>query len=243
MRRPTDPERPELAALPLRQRKYARTKHGLLQAALARLRHTSLDAINAKDLCADVGISEASFFNYFPRKPDLLVYFIQLWSIEVTARARAVLAERGAIAAIEEVFRHTAEQARSNPKVFPEIIGYQARTTEPPTLGEITLAERLLAFPGQPGIEDAPAGGIQTVFPPLVHAAVAAGELPAHTDEQQAFVALASVFFGVPMLVRHAPAAMADTFRYQLSLVWTGLRGVALPGRSSRRSKPRRRKS
>jgi len=243
MPRATHSDSPAFSALPLRQRKYARTKYGLLQAALARLDHTSLDAINVKDLCADVGISEASFFNYFPRKTDLLVYFIQLWSIDVAARASSVRDERGAVAAIEEVFRHTAEQAQEHPQIFPELIGYQARAVEPPALAEITAAERLLAFPDRPGVEEAPAGGVESVFPPLVRAAVAAKELPAHTDERQVFVALVSVFFGAPLIERRVPASLAGTFRFQLSLLWAGLRSAPPPARASRRKKTRRKKS
>jgi hypothetical protein len=67
---------------PLRQRKYARTKLALMNAALERLKDKSLEEISVRELCEEAEVSEATFFNYFPSKTDLLVYFVQLWTIE-----------------------------------------------------------------------------------------------------------------------------------------------------------------
>ena len=74
-------------ALPLRQRKFARTKLALLDATLESLRSRSLDEVRVADLCAAADISPASFFNYFPQKADVLVYHVQLWSLEIAWHA------------------------------------------------------------------------------------------------------------------------------------------------------------
>ena len=67
----------------LRERKFARTRLKLAQALVKRLQQASLEEIVVRDLCDDVEISEATFFNYFPRKLDLLDYYTQLWMLEL----------------------------------------------------------------------------------------------------------------------------------------------------------------
>ena len=53
---------------PLRERKYAATKAALLDAVLARLHDQTLDSISVKEVCREVPVSEATFFNYFTSK-------------------------------------------------------------------------------------------------------------------------------------------------------------------------------
>jgi AcrR family transcriptional regulator len=222
------------SALPLRARKYAQTKIGLLRAAIAALAERPLDLVPVKDLCAAVSISEASFFNYFPRKSDLLVYFVQLWSVEMAWHARRLAREKGGLAAIEGIFAVTARRIADHPAVMGEIIAHQARMSEAPELGEITLAERLLAYPDLDGIADVPAAGLDAIVPPLLEQAVASGELPRHVDRSAALLAIASIFFGVPIVFRRLDvAAIEPMYREQLRLVWAGLR--ALPRKGARR--------
>ena len=133
--------------LPLRQRKLARTRLALLGALTAQLETQTYEAVRIKDLCAAADISEASFFNYFERKEDLLVYFVQIWSLSVGWHAQRVLAERGALAAIEDVFCRTAADIAAHPRVMAEVIAFQARMEGAPAVRDPALAERLCAYP------------------------------------------------------------------------------------------------
>lgn len=213
-----------LQDLPLRQRKQAQTRLALLHAVLARLDGTrTLEDINVRELCAEASISEASFFNYFPKKTDLLEYFIRLWSLELAWRVRHELADKTAREAIEAIFTSTARQSGEHPGVMAEIIAFQARQTEPEGM-ELELADRLAAYPDRPGIEDVPAIGLDGLLPQLIARAIDRGELPASTDRTAALLALTSVFFGVPLILqRQAPALIEPVYRQQLALVWAGL--------------------
>ena len=213
------------AALPLRQRKFARTKLGLLNAAVDALRTRSLEAVAVQELAEAVGISQASFFNYFPHKPDLLAYYIQLWSIEMTWYGRQFAEARGGLAAIEEIFAMTAARTAENPAPMGEIIAGQARMTTLPPFVEISVAERLLAFPDLDGVEDLTGEGLDTLLPPLIDRAIRAGELPRRTDRQGVLLSLASIFLGAPVVLRRAPAgALGEAYHLQLQLLWAGLR-------------------
>lgn len=215
--------------LPLRERKFAQTKLGLLRAAVSELREHPLEEISVRDLCAAVGVSEASFFNYFPRKADLLAYFVRIWALEMTWHARRVVEERGALAAIEDVFARTAREIARHPALMAEIVAFQARLEAPPGPAELSAAERLLAFPDLEGIEDVPAGHLGTLLPWLIDRAIEGGELPAEVDRTLVLATLATVFFGLPVVMRHVdPGRVEPLYRAELEVVWAGLRARAV---------------
>ncbi len=216
---------PTLDDLPLRPRKFALTKVGLLNAAIERLDDCSLEELQVRELCRAVDISEASFFNYFPKKTDLLVYFVQLWTLDVAWHA--LLSEprpSSSREALERIFEFSGKQAAEHPGVMAEVLAAQARLTEPPAQGELTLAERLAAFPDRPGIETLEARGLDSLFPELLAQAVKRGELPKKTDVRAAFLGLTAIFFGVPTVLRRIdPRAVAGAYREQLAIYWAGL--------------------
>jgi AcrR family transcriptional regulator len=220
---------PRFEDQPLRQRKLARTRLALLDALTAQLETQTYEAVRVKDLCAAADISEASFFNYFERKEDLLVYFIQIWCLSVGWHAQRALAERGALVAVREVFSRTAADISAHPRVMSEVIAFQARMEVAPTLRDPTLAERLGAFPDLAGIEALPARGLEVVLPGLLAAAKSRGELPADADLEFLFLNLATLFFGTPVVLRSRdPGAIGAVWQAQLDQLFRAA-GAALP--------------
>ena len=67
----------------LREKKFARTRLALAQATTNHLEAAAFETLSVKALCERVQISEATFFNYFPRKDDLIVYLDHLWTLEL----------------------------------------------------------------------------------------------------------------------------------------------------------------
>lgn len=224
--------------LPLRPRKFALTKVGLVNAAVERLDGCTLEELQVRELCSAVGISEASFFNYFPKKSDLLVSFVQLWTIDVAWHALMQLpAPATAREAIERIFRFTGDQAALHPGVMAEVLAAQARMVEPPRIEEVTLAERLAAFPGRSGIETVPARGLDSLLPELLSRAVKQKELPSGTDTRAAFLGLTAIFFGVPAVLRRIdPRLITPAYLQQLAIYWRGLAGssASSPRRKAR---------
>ncbi|MCA9613736.1 MAG: TetR/AcrR family transcriptional regulator [Sandaracinus sp.] len=204
----------------LRERKQARTKLALLDAFVEALGERSLEAIAVRDLCATVPVSEATFFNYFRGKADLVTYFVQLWSLDHAWHARRTLEREGALAAIGEIFARTAETVREHPRVLAEVIAAQARLEGPPEVHEIGLAERRERFAELDGIEELPARGLDSLLPWLLDEAIARGELRPDAPRDLLFLTLAAVFFGTPVaLLRGSPAAVGDAWRAQLALL------------------------
>ena len=211
-------------ALPLRQRKFARTKLALLDATLESLRSRSLDEVRVADLCAAADISPASFFNYFPQKADVLVYHVQLWSLEIAWHAERLARKRGGLAAIEEVFALTAREVVRNPEAMAEIIAAQARMQSPPAMADVTDAERLLAFPELDGIELVRIQDLESILTPFIARAIEADELPSRIFRRMVASGLMALFFGMPIVLRRAgPKGLEAAYRRQLKIFWAGL--------------------
>jgi AcrR family transcriptional regulator len=211
----------------LRERKYAQTKIRLMKAAVQRLNQTSFESLSVKDLCDTVPVSEATFFNYFPRKSDLLAYIGQLWTLEVSWQGQQVVRQTSGLPAIQAVFDRTAQRIQAQPRLMGELIAWQARLREKPELAPITLAERQLAFPNLEGIEETPGTGLETLLAANVQKAIDAGDLPGNTPINTVMVALLSIYYGVPLALRLAnPAAISNMYRQQLLLLWAGLRAA-----------------
>ncbi|MHC5065163.1 MAG: TetR/AcrR family transcriptional regulator [Planctomycetota bacterium] len=206
--------------LPLRARKAAQTKADLFLACQEALRESSFQYIRVADLCAEVGISEPTFFKYYEKKSDLLVYCIMLWGIEIHWNLRRMAKDHSARACCEWLFADMASRGRKHPRLVAEILGRQARRETPPKFLQVSMAERLLHFPRHPGIEDCPAEGVVGIFGSLIDRALQNGELPKKTDPDALRVSLISILWGVAILyVSQNPRKIAPEYRRQLAMV------------------------
>ncbi len=223
---------PRLRKIPLRVRKHAQTRVALLQALLQELRDKPLDAVAVRDLCDHAEVSEATFFNYFSRKTELLGYLRDVWALELVWWGRRVAEDQPGLKAVEAVYDKLAEQSQQHPGAMMEILALHAQSREKPEPADIPLAERLIAFPEHEGIEDVASGGVESVLVPNLEQAMQKKELPANTPLPLVMMSLAGIFYGVPMALLPAQAAhLPSAYRQQLSLLWSGLRAAARGGR------------
>jgi len=220
--------------IPLRERKQARTRLALLDAAIERMREKALADITVEEICQKVEVSKGTFFRYFPHKTDLILYYIRLWSIEVTWHATRAAGGSPGLAMIEEVFGWTAAVFEDHPRLFAELVALRAFEPQKFTrLAQndqimVSQAERLLRFPDLDGIESIPEGTFQRIFRHNLQAAVVKGELPDSIDIADVVLSLACIFYGVPlMLADRAPKNLPATYSHQVRLLWTGLRASA----------------
>lgn len=210
--------------LPLREQKHARTRQMLLDALVERLSERSLSEIAVSELAAAANISDATFFNHFQNKDALLTFFIQVWSVEIAAYAQRIETEHeSAIEGITALFDHTAATISLHPNVMLEIISLQARMPAALVPPEVPRADRLLRLPTVASALELPEAGLGAILPVFLSRAVARGELAARVDVPALTLALASIFFGVPLLLgRKQPDAIGPMYRAQLALVWAG---------------------
>ena len=212
----------------LRERKFAKTRLALAEAASHHLEAAPLESLSVKSLCERVQISEATFFNYFPKKEDLVIYLDRLWTLELNWYGQQAMQQHQGLAVIESLFRYTSIQIQKKPGLMGEIIAHEARSRQRQQGPEITLAERLLAFSDLDGIVSSPDDSLEGLLRDSLQAAIEQGELPENTAISAAMVGLVSIFYGVPLALQHSnPAAIAAMYRQQLQLLWNGLRVTA----------------
>ena len=218
----------ELAKPSLRERKFARTRLALAEAVTHHLEVAPFEHLSVKALCERVQISEATFFNYFPRKEDLVVYLDRLWTLELNWYGRQATEQQRGLAVIEALFRYTSIQIQKKPGLMGEVIAHEARTRDHSAGPEITPAERMIAFGDLKGIELLPDDSLENLLRSSLQSSIDLGELPENTAIAAAMVALVSIFYGVPLAMQHSnPAAIGAMYRQQLALLWAGLRTVS----------------
>jgi len=176
--------------LSLREKKYATQKLKILDAFDEKLKAKSLAEISVKEIAQELNISEMTFFNYFGSKKEVLIYFIELWSLEM----QMDIEDYEPIDAIYRIFEKTAETIEKNPNLFMEIVASMALQGFANKDISIGKAERIMRFG-----EDIPykEGGFPDIVQPLL-------QRVGISKEQEIFVytALFNTCFATPLLMR-----------------------------------------
>ena len=208
----------------LREKKAAHIKLGLLKSASKRMLDKSLSEISVKELCDDVMISEGTFFNYFHKKTDLLIYYGQLWSVEVSWKVTHEFNFSMQFEYINEIFNLTSKKFLQGFKIMKEIIALFAVSQPNWETIKLTKAELVQAFPNFVGIDKVEPLPFYETFRPFLSQAVKNGELPQNSDLKIIELGLWSIFFGVPLFI---PIEKVDMISYlykiQLNIFWGGL--------------------
>ncbi len=212
----------------LRQRKFARTRLNLARVLADALGEQSFDEVSVKQLCHSAEVSEATFFNYFPRKQDLLSYLVHLWVLELGWHVRKAERELRGLSVVDALFAEVARTCESRPGVLAEMLAWIARGGSLNGELEISELEKQLAFPELEGIEAIPVKGIDAWLLPPLEASVSSGDLPENTVLPLILTSLLSLLFGVPLtLLSSDPARIATVYRQQLALVLAGIRAAS----------------
>lgn len=82
-----------------RERKKEETKERIFKAALKLFKTKGFEATTVDDIAAKADVAKGTFFNYFPRKEEVLGHLGTIWIEEAEQRAEAILREPGAAGA------------------------------------------------------------------------------------------------------------------------------------------------
>ena len=205
-------------AITKREIKTAQNKQAILNGLLARMHNEPFDRIKISDLCNDATVSQASFYNYFPQKTDILIYYIQLWTVEMHWQISAKKNLTG-LKAIEELFNDTAKVCAAQPQLLAEIVSFQAKSLKTVQTSPLTEADKLVAYPNCEGIETVFVKDLTDLLSINIQQAINEKELPPCCDNATLIVALSSIFFSVPIIFNQSPLPeIQAAYRQQLSL-------------------------
>jgi hypothetical protein len=161
------------------------------------------------------------------------VFYGLLWNLEAMWTATCSSEVASGMHAIEQMFKSLGQEVETHPRLWMEIVSVRALQPEKfAAMGtretdQIPEVERLIRFPGLPGIESIPEGNFRQFFLHNLNAAVEKKELPPTTDIEAAFLSLASTFYGIPLMsFDKSPVRCSAAFENQLALLWKGLKAT-----------------
>ena len=147
--------------LSLREKKQATLKLSILDTFDKKLKTKSLADISVKEIAYELDISEMTFFNYFGSKKEVLIYFIELWSLQMQMYIEGL----EPFDAIYRIFEETAIMIEKNPNLFMEIIATMALQGMSQKDIHITKAERIVRFGKETTHKE---GGFPDIVKPLL---------------------------------------------------------------------------
>lgn len=212
----------------LRQRKHAKTRVALAKAALKRLSDSPWSEISVRDLAEDALISEMTFYNYFPKKTDLFLYIMRIWSLEIRHKMALETANEG-LDMIGVMFDFIGDKIEQYPHALNELRILVVQDRIAPKFCEdhddLTAYEKKMIFPNLDGISKIPASlGFGTTIFENLKKAVESGELPKKTDMNFAAFSIGVIFHGVSIQAQDMKASdVKKAYRMQFSLLWNGL--------------------
>jgi len=179
--------------LTLREKKYATQKIKILDIFSEKLKEKPLADITVKEIAKELEISEMTFFNYFKNKREVLVYFIEFWSLEMQFKLEQT-ENLDARASIYFVFEETAKLIEHNYQLFVEIVSNMALNGIPKKNITIGRAERLMRFWVDTKHKE---GGLRELLMPLLQEMNISKE-----KEFFIYTALHNTLFSTPLLMK-----------------------------------------
>jgi AcrR family transcriptional regulator len=211
----------------LRQRKYAQTKIALAKAAEERIRYNRLDEISVRELCDTIPVSEVTFYNYFPQKSDLLLYIMQLWQLEIHWYLHKWEPEKSNLEQIEAFFEFAGQGFEEYPLVMNEILAFFVQRRGDVCFEELSVAEKLVAYPELKGIEHIQIPRYpkqEGILKVQIQRAIATGELPKELSADSVSNMLGIILLGGLMTLHEKnPTQIRATYRWMLKMLWKGL--------------------
>ena len=213
--------------LPLREVKKAKTKIELLRVLEEKLKNRPFELINITELCEDIMISEVTFYNYFKKKTDLILYHNKFLEIEIWIALNKLPLNCTGLQAIEHIFEIISDKTEENMLLMREFLLVIVNSHNPPNFQQITQAEILMKFPE---IKEMPPSNlsISLMLETIIKKAISDGDLNKNNDIQSIQDFIITILIGLPfalLLSGEIPnlGNIRDSFKFQLKILWKGL--------------------
>jgi hypothetical protein len=199
----------------LRERKAAKIKLAILDEIILLLKKMKFKQINVMELCDSIDISKVTFFKYFPKKEETLIYFMNIWCL----RQLVNLKKNGkkGVAATQLFFSSLAKDYKANPNLMLALIGFIANLDKKPTNHKITAIEKKLLFPDDDEIGNVEIMNIHEILEKHLKEAEELKEIDLNYSINDRLNLLASLFYGTA-LTAHTKRIMDVELLYKRNL-------------------------
>jgi AcrR family transcriptional regulator len=206
----------------LRREKAARLKISILEQTLRLVGRKSFDDLHVEDICAKVKISKVTFFNYFPQKEDVLLYYFRIWCLHRAVELRDK--PREGVAGMYYLFEKLSEDCENYPGVILSLIGYLADLKRPPKPFPVKLEEKQLLYPDRTDMAHMEILSVDQLFEKFALESIFRKEITRTSSTRELTNLLASVFYGVVVSTHvHQQVQLRFYFRRTLDMLLKGL--------------------
>lgn len=182
-----------ISDIPLREMKKAKNKIALYEAALSLMEDRMFSQVMLEDICKHAEISKVTFFKFYQRKEDVLIYFMRVW---LTKRIIEIDSSRKkGFQAFRHLLFHVAEEYSVRPGMMPSLISFLAEQNMQPDMPELSPAEVSLLFPGHEE-EGSQSPNMYGLFQRFMKEEEQAGNLNQHLTLEQAVQICFTIFYG-----------------------------------------------
>jgi AcrR family transcriptional regulator len=128
-----------------RDQNAAQIKYKTLEYVLNESKRRNFEDIQVVEICRYVGISKVTFFKYFTRKEDLLLYYKSIFTLKLII----LLTKKGeeGMAALSIIVQQFAQEYTTRPSMILGLIHYFTNSVKYVSPMRVKLAERALFFP------------------------------------------------------------------------------------------------
>lgn len=188
---------PPPAGFGRRELNFAESRIDILAAAMELVAEAELSEVPVDEIARLAGVSRMTFFNRFPEKDALWLYFAWIWWFEDTVRQ--ILDPARGFAGIHRIFRRVAEANRRDRRFFQGFAGYITRMEgSRPLLEAMRLrpAEKALLWPDVVRVREIEVVPLPGQLKQLLQEAVEDGEIDPESDVPALMTDLASAMYG-----------------------------------------------
>ena len=180
--------------LSLREKKNARMKLAILNAALELAGEKPFHELYVDDICERAEISKVTFFSYFPQKKDLLYYLMRIWFFHfiVESTQKSIKGKDG----IYWFFNRAAREYDEHPGLLSAYFASQFEKDKIDEVSDIDYAEKLLLYPDKEDIDQVYVPSLQEIFINYLRKAKTENQLREDITLMDALEFLITIFYG-----------------------------------------------
>ena len=207
----------------LREKKISKTKISLMNEFIRRLETTKFNDISIKDVCDNVEVSEATFYNYFPKKTDLVQYFKELLTLKTIWEVEKKGSKMSPIEKIDLFFSVQADNM-PNTNAFYELVSIFTGEKMRNIRLQLSASDKYYAFPDCENIEEMPSMLIEEFLAMTMKQMVKDGSFDIKTKPADIVIGLMAIFVGIPLAIEEKDFVnLKSHYKKQLSVFWKGL--------------------
>ncbi|MDD5069470.1 MAG: TetR/AcrR family transcriptional regulator [Candidatus Omnitrophica bacterium] len=188
------------ASYSLRERKYAKTKVMLARGFVERLKDTSFADISIKEVCEMVEVSEGTFYNYFPQKIDVILFFEKLQILKIQWEIKQKWFSLDSIDLLDLAFALLTKEL-DQPYLFYEFISIFTSQRQKPKPGDLLAVEKLYAYPECHGVEDIVLESLDGIFSKIIEKLIIEHRIKENIKIEDIVLSLKTILLGVPLSI------------------------------------------